>query len=111
MQKSSKFEENSKINIYSLVPQIDHPVALWGGRGFLFTIVVGITFFCMFSFFVCRKKPKAQIIRITVLIMFVQNEFKKIGDFLNNTLETAAERRHAFFNHYNNNRKKIKTMK
>ena len=28
LQKSSKFEENSKINIYSLVPQIDHPVAL-----------------------------------------------------------------------------------
>ena len=27
-KKSSKFEENSKINIYSLVPQIDHPVAL-----------------------------------------------------------------------------------
>ena len=25
---SSKFEENSKINIYSLVPKIDHPVAL-----------------------------------------------------------------------------------
>ena len=40
--------------------------------------------------------------------MFVQNEFKKIGDFLNNTLETAAERRHAFFNYYNNNKKKIK---
>ena len=29
MQKSSKFEENAKINNYSLVPQIDHPVALW----------------------------------------------------------------------------------
>ena len=28
-KKSSKFEENSKITIYSLVPQIDHPVALW----------------------------------------------------------------------------------
>jgi len=27
-KKSSKFEENSKINNYSLVPQIDHPVAL-----------------------------------------------------------------------------------
>ena len=27
-KKSSKFEENSKINIYSLVPQIDHSVAL-----------------------------------------------------------------------------------
>ena len=29
-KKSSKFEENSKINIYSFVPvpQIDHPVAL-----------------------------------------------------------------------------------
>ena len=40
--------------------------------------------------------------------MFVQNEFKKIGDFLNNTLETAAERRHAFFNYYNNNNRKKK---
>ena len=28
MQKSSKFGENSKINNYSLVPQIEHPVAL-----------------------------------------------------------------------------------
>ena len=28
MQKSSKFEENSKVNIYSLVPQIDHLVVL-----------------------------------------------------------------------------------
>ena len=28
LKKSSKFEENSMINIYSLVPQIDHPVAL-----------------------------------------------------------------------------------
>ena len=27
-QKSSKFEENSKINNYSLVPQIDHHIAL-----------------------------------------------------------------------------------
>ena len=27
-KKLSKFEENSKIYIYSLVPQIDHPVAL-----------------------------------------------------------------------------------
>ena len=26
-KKLSKFEENSKINIYSLVPQIDHHVA------------------------------------------------------------------------------------
>ena len=30
-KKSLKFEENSKINIYSLVPQNDHPVALWDG--------------------------------------------------------------------------------
>ena len=28
MQNSSKFVDNSKINIYSLVPQIDQPVAL-----------------------------------------------------------------------------------
>ena len=28
LQKSSKFEENSKIIIQSLVPQIDHPIAL-----------------------------------------------------------------------------------
>ena len=27
-KKLSKFEENSKIKMYSLVPQIDHPVAL-----------------------------------------------------------------------------------
>ena len=27
-KKSLKFEENSKINIYSLVPQIDNPVVL-----------------------------------------------------------------------------------
>ena len=27
-KKSLKFEEKPKINIYSLVPQIDHPVAL-----------------------------------------------------------------------------------
>ena len=27
-KKSSKFEENPIINIYSLVPQIDHPAAL-----------------------------------------------------------------------------------
>ena len=32
-KKSLKFEENPKINIYSLVPQIDHPVALWKGKG------------------------------------------------------------------------------
>ena len=31
LQKSSKFEENLIIDIYSLVPQIDHPVALCGG--------------------------------------------------------------------------------
>ena len=28
-KKSSKFEEISKINIYFLVPQVDHLVALW----------------------------------------------------------------------------------
>ena len=28
-KKSSKSEEYSKINFYSLVPKIDHPVALW----------------------------------------------------------------------------------
>ena len=28
LQKSSKFDENSKFNNYSLVPQIDRPVAL-----------------------------------------------------------------------------------
>ena len=27
-KKPSKFEENSKFNMYSLVPQIDHPVTL-----------------------------------------------------------------------------------
>ena len=32
-KNSSKYEENSKINIYSLVLQIDHPVALCNGRG------------------------------------------------------------------------------
>ena len=31
-QKSSKFEENSKINNYSLVPQIEHPVAQCAGQ-------------------------------------------------------------------------------
>ena len=31
-KKSSQFEENSKINIYSLALQIDHPVALCVGR-------------------------------------------------------------------------------
>ena len=30
-KKSSIFEENLKINIYSLVSQIDHPVALCKG--------------------------------------------------------------------------------
>ena len=30
--KISKIEENSKNNIYYLVPQIDHPVALCRGR-------------------------------------------------------------------------------
>ena len=72
-------------------------IELPGGRGFFVYHCSRYYFFCIVFFFCCRKKPKAQIIRITVLIMFVQNEFKKIGDFLNNTLETAAERRHAFF--------------
>ena len=31
-KKSSKFEENSKMNIYSLVPHIDYPVALCSVR-------------------------------------------------------------------------------
>ena len=35
MQKSSKFEEISKINNYSLVPQIDHPAALRFGDAFV----------------------------------------------------------------------------
>ena len=32
-KKSSKFEENSMINIYFLVPKIDYPVALCIGKG------------------------------------------------------------------------------
>jgi len=33
-------------------------IELPGGRGFLFTIVVGITFFVLFSFFVVEKNQK-----------------------------------------------------
>ena len=41
-KKSSKFEENSMINIYSLVPQIDLPVALCNG-----VVRIGSQFFAI----------------------------------------------------------------
>ena len=38
-KKSLKFEENPKINIYSLVPEIDHPVALCIDKAYFFDYV------------------------------------------------------------------------